>query len=116
VVLRPDLELSVNRFGSFDPGTGVATVAGRATCTPDTTGRAFTSLFQQRGHGVKIEAFRSTELICDGRPHPWSAPLVPASGEFKSGRAKFAAEASACNLLLCAQVHVERTILLIRGR
>jgi hypothetical protein len=113
-LLRPDLDFSVNRFGSVDPDTGVATVAGRATCTPETTGQAFTSLFQQTGHGATTSAFRFTELTCDGTEHPWSVPLVPASGKFKSGPANFAAEASACNLLDCRQLHFEQTIVLRR--
>lgn len=109
-LLRPDLVFSVDRFGRIDP-TGLVTVAGRATCTPETAGQAFTSLFQQRGHAETVSAFRFTELICDGTSHPWSVPLV-GSGSFKPGHAKFEAEASACNVLDCRQVHFEQTITL----
>jgi hypothetical protein len=108
----PELQLSVDGVGQFDPRTGVATVTGTVTCTAGASGQVFVSLSQQVGRIATIAGFGFAVFSCDGTEQPWSASVQPFSGEFKGGHANVVADAFVCNLAGCASDHVERTIVL----
>jgi hypothetical protein len=108
----PELQLSVDRFGQFDPRTGVATVTGTATCTAGASGGIFVSLSQQVGRIATISGFGSASLTCDGTDQPWSASVQPFSGKFAGGQASVVADAFVCNPAGCASDNVLRTIVL----
>jgi Family of unknown function (DUF6299) len=108
----PELDLSVDRFGRFDAGTGAATVTGTATCTSGAFGQVFLSLTQQVGRIATISGFGFADLTCDGTEQPWSVTVFPSTGLFKGGQATVVADAFACNPAGCASDHVEQTIVL----
>jgi hypothetical protein len=110
----PEVELGVDRFGRFDPQTGVATVTGTATCTAGASGQVFVNLSQQVGRVATIEGFGFAALSCDGTDQPWSASVQPFSGKFAGGHANLVADAFVCGPVACAFDRVERTIVLRR--
>jgi hypothetical protein len=106
-----ELELSVDRFGRFDPHSGVATVTGTATCTAGASGGVSVSLSQRVGRVATISGFGFTSFVCDGTDQPWSVSVQPFSGKFAGGQANVVADAFACTIA-CAFDRVERTIVL----
>jgi hypothetical protein len=108
------VDIGVDRFGSFNPHTGVATVTGTGTCTESPAGQVSVHLTQQKGD-VTTEGFGFGSFPCDGTEQPWSVEVFPVSLEFKGGHATVVAEAFACNLLGCSFDLVERTIVLRGG-
>jgi hypothetical protein len=110
VATPPEVQLSVNRSGRFDPRSGAATVSGTVTCTAGASGELDLSLSQAVGRVATISGFNFTELSCDGTMQPWSLSIQPFSGKFKGGHATVIADAFVCNAVECASDHVERTI------
>jgi hypothetical protein len=108
----PQLQLSLDRFGQFDPRTGAATVTGTATCTAGASGQVFVSVSQQVGRIATISGFGLAAFSCDGTEQPWSASVQPFSGKFAGGHANVVADGLACNPAGCAPDHVERSIVL----
>jgi hypothetical protein len=71
---------SVTQFGSVDPTTGAATIAGFVSCTQP----AFVTLsgqLKQTHGGVPITGFFSTFVACDGKT-PWSASIQTTTALF----------------------------------
>ena len=110
----PTVDIDVDRFGHFDPDTGLATVTGTGTCTDSPSGVVFVTL-NQRKDQVVTQGFGFVDLPCDGTEHAWSVEVVPVSGQFKGGHADAFVDASACNLAGCAFDHIDRTIVLRGG-
>jgi hypothetical protein len=107
----PMVDISVNRFGSFDAHTGVATVTGTVTCTESALAQIFASLAQER-EGVITSGFTFVNPLCDGTEHTWSATIQPFDGRFKGGPARAVVDVSACSAGTCASDDVARTIVL----
>jgi hypothetical protein len=110
----PEVEFTVDRFGSFDPRSGVATVTGMVTCTAGTTGAIGVNLTQRVGRVATISGFGFADLTCDGTEQTWSVTVQPFSGKFAGGHADVSADAFVCGPAGCASDHVERTIVLRR--
>ena len=111
----PEVHLSIDRFGSFDPRTGVATVTGTATCTDGASGNLDVSLTQQLAFAT-ISGNGFTNLLCDGTVQPWSVSVQPFNGKFKGGHAEAFATAFVGTPLGFAFDNVERTIQLRGAR
>jgi len=112
----PTLEITVNRYGTFNPRTGTATISGTYTCTNgdfidvfvdarQTVGRFFIS-----GSGGFFDFG-----TCDGEPHPWSAEIFPQNGVFRGGKTLTLTFAFSCGPFECASGFVEQRVQL-RGR
>ena len=85
-VSTPGVEIKVDRFGRFDPKTGVATLTGTFTCPSGLSGQISGSLSQRT-------TFASTganpiDVSCNGAAQPWSIAFTPLfGGKFRGGPA-----------------------------
>lgn len=89
----PGVELTVDRFGRFDPKTGVATVTGTFTCPSGHSGQISGELFQRSA----IEPTEKTvisntganpiDVTCNGAAQQWSIAFTPFAGKFRGGPA-----------------------------
>jgi hypothetical protein len=114
----PTLDITVNRFGTVNARTGVATISGSYTCTNgdfiDVSGEAR----QNVGRLVTIRGsfFFFDFGTCDGAPHSWSADVFPESGKFAGGKAMTVTFAISCGPFDCATGYVEQKIQLRGGK
>ena len=74
-VSTPGVEIKVDRFGRFDPKTGVATATGTFTCPSGLSGQISGELSQRT-------TFASTganpiDVSCNGAAQPWSIAFTP---------------------------------------
>ena len=93
-VSTPGVDLKVDRFGRFDPRTGVATLTGTLICPSGTTATISGDLSQR-------STFASTgqnpiEVACNGAAQPWSFAFTPLDGKFKGGPADVVLGVSVC--------------------
>jgi hypothetical protein len=84
-VSTPGVEIKVDRFGRFDPKTGVATVTGTFTCPTGLPGQINGGLSQRT-------AFADTggnpiDVTCNGAAQRWSIALTPFAGKVTGGPA-----------------------------
>jgi hypothetical protein len=112
----PTLEISVNRYGTFNPRTGTATISGTYTCTNGDFIDVFVDARQTVG---RFFIFGSGGFFdfgtCDGEPHPWSAEIFPQNGVFRGGKTLTLTFAFSCGPFECASGFVEQRVQL-RGR
>ena len=112
----PEIDVTVDPIGSFDPSTGTATITGTVTCSE---GAEFAfvdvSLSQRVGRFI-IRGFGGTEVTCDGTSQAWSVEVFGETGLFKGGRAEAGVFAQACNVVLCSFDFEEATVRLRGGR
>jgi Family of unknown function (DUF6299) len=113
----PTLDITVNRFGTVNTRTGVATISGTFTCTNGDFIDVFVNASQNVGRLVTI--YGSGEFFdfgtCDGAPHNWSAAVFPQSGKFAGGKALTVTIAFTCGAFECADGFVEQTVQLRGG-
>jgi hypothetical protein len=116
----PPLEahFTIDRFGSFDPRTGSATVRGTATCSSGAYAFVGLNLAQPVG-GSRLATITGSGgayiSSCDGSPHPWSAEVQPATGgRFVGGHASVSANFGACNGFDCKFESAQQDISLRR--
>lgn len=83
--LVPDLDFSVNQYGSFDSRSGAATVRGSYTCSAGANFIIFVDGVQKVGRGA-VTGFEVFEGVCDNTLHPWSVVLIPDFGKFAGGQ------------------------------
>lgn len=110
----PEIQLTVDPFGSFNSRTGSATIRGSITCVGgDEFGKngIDVQLTQTVGR-VKIAAQGGTEFACDGTTRPWALELSSPSGKFAGGKAAVVAHAVACNDFGCDEDSVDRAVTL----
>lgn len=81
----PDIELSLNRYGSFDSRTGAATVSGSITCSAGADFSIFVDASQKVGRG-SVTGFGSVDGTCDGTLQHWSIVVEANSGKFAGGK------------------------------
>ena len=85
--LVPDVDFTVNRYGSFDSRTGAATLSGSYSCSAGASFVIFVDAVQKVGRG-SVVGFEVFEGSCDGTLHPWSVVVAPDSGKFAGGQVK----------------------------
>jgi hypothetical protein len=114
----PTVDITVNPFGEFNAGTGVATISGTYTCTNGDFISVNGNARQNVGRVATIFGFFGfgDSGTCDGEPHSWSAEVFPQSGKFKGGKAISVTFAFSCGPFLCADGFVEQTVQLRGGR
>jgi hypothetical protein len=112
----PEAHVTIDRFGSFDQRTGVATVTGTLTCTGNGGGGVYTSLVQPVGRIATISGYGFADgAACDGSPHPWSTQIEPYSGgKFAGGHATASVSAFVCNESGCASDDAQQQVTLRR--
>ena len=112
----PTLDITVNRYGTFNSKTGTATISGTYTCTNGDFIDVFVDARQNVGRFTIVGSGVFFDVgTCDGASHNWSAEVFPQNGKFKGGKALTVTFAVSCGLVECATGYVEQTVLL-RGK
>jgi hypothetical protein len=115
-VLSPTVDITVNRFGTVNARSGVATISGTYTCTNGQSIEMFGNARQNVGR-FSISGFFGVfdSGTCDEAPHSWSADVVPQGGKFAGGKTMTVTLAWSCGPFECANGYVERTVQLRGG-
>ena len=92
----PGVDLKVDRFGRFDPKTGVATLAGTLICPSGTTASVSGELSQRTTSASTGQ--NPIVVPCNGAAQPWSIAFTPLDGKFKGGPADVLLGVSVCCL------------------
>jgi hypothetical protein len=112
----PTVDITVDRFGTFNSNTGTAIVSGTYICTNGDFIDVFVDARQNVGRFVILGSGAFFDFgTCDGEPHPWSAEIFPQNGKFKGGKTLTLTFAISCGLFECGFGFVEQTVQL-RGR
>jgi len=113
-VATPTLDaFTVNRTGTVNTKTGVATISGTFACSGgdflevDVEASQPVGRFTIRGFGSFV-----ADGVCDGTSRPWRADVVPDNGKFAGGKAMTANFATACGPLECADGYLEVSVML----
>lgn len=108
----PVVDIAVDRFGSVNPRTGIATISGTYSCTNGFFLDVFVSARQAVGRIATIsgDGFFTDFDTCDGTPRPWAVDLIPYSGKFAGGKALTVTFAVSCGNFTCSEGFVEQTI------
>jgi hypothetical protein len=78
------IDVTIDRFGSVKPPTGVVTLQGTITCSRPVSASIFGNAEQRAGR-VFIRGFFGTSIDCNGET-PWSATFEGENGRFVGGR------------------------------
>lgn len=81
-----EVDLSIDRFGSFLSQTGEAVISGILTCSEPALAFLDANVRQEVGRFI-LGGFGFTEFECDGET-AWSATISPDTGLFRGGSAK----------------------------
>jgi Family of unknown function (DUF6299) len=113
----PTLDITVNRFGTVNARSGVATISGTYTCTDAGFFQTSVSARQNVGRFFTILGSGSFSDFgtCDGELHRWSANVFPQSGKFGGGKTMTVTFALSCGSFQCADGFVEQTVQLRGG-
>jgi len=111
----PEIDVTVNRTGSFNSKTGAATITGTVTCVGDADFAGIETEVRQNVGRFTIVGFGFTEVTCDGATRPWSLEVIPDNGKFSGGKAVTVTLAFACGVFDCG-VDFEERIVQLRGK
>jgi hypothetical protein len=112
----PTVDVTVNRTGTFNSRTGVATISGTYTCTDGEFIDLFVDATQNVGRFAVVGSGEFFDFgTCDGTSHAWSAEVFPANGKFAGGKAMTVTFTFSCGPFDCAEGFVEQTVRL-RGK
>jgi hypothetical protein len=112
----PELSLTVNPRGTFDPQTGGAVISGTVTCTGVAEFSFIDVSVRQKVGRLFIDGYGFIEgFACDGTTQAWSADIFPFSGIFKGGRAITVTFAVACGTFSCGE-GFDESIVTLSGR
>lgn len=106
----PTLDVTVNPTGWFDSKTGLATISGTITCSPDAGAALIETQLTQRVGRMLIRGFAWGEEACDDTTHVWSVDVAGDNGLFKGGKAANVTFSVACGLAFCSEYFSEQTI------
>ncbi len=113
VEASPGVELSVDRFGQFDPETGVVTLTGTLTCPSGFSGTVSGSLTQQQGDQTTTGTnIRAINVPCNGAPQQWSGAFPSFDGKFEGGPADASVDAVVCLTGGCLADHADQSLIL----
>lgn len=113
----PTVDITVNRFGTVNARTGVATISGTYTCTNGDFIDVFVDARQNVG---RFTIFGSGSFFdfgtCDGASHTWAADVFPQNGKFAGGKTLTVTFAFSCGPFECGVGFVEQKVQLRGGR
>ena len=113
----PTVDITVNRFGTVNAQTGVATISGTYTCTDGDFIDIFVDARQNVGRFAILGSGGFFDFgTCDGTSHTWSADVFPQNGKFKGGKTLTLNFAQSCGLFECGFGFAERTVQLRGGK
>jgi len=110
----PQVSLSVDTTGTFDPRSGSASVNGTFTCTGVADFSGIQGQLTQTVGRFSVSGFFFTSAPCDGVAHTLTAQVTPQNGKFAGGPATVQAFGFACNASGCGQAEVTRQVRLSR--
>jgi hypothetical protein len=112
----PEVSITIDPVGHFDPHDGTATVSGTYTCIGEAEFIGIDGSLRQRVGRLIVTGFFFVEegLECSGGPLPWSATVIPDNGRFAGGRATASVFIFACGPFVCGEDSEEATIRLRR--
>jgi len=110
----PTIDVTVNRFGTFNSKTGAATISGTVTCEGEAQFAFLEVNLRQDVGRFTIRGFNGTDVTCDGVTRPWTLEVVADNGKFAGGKALSVTFAVACGLFECGIDFEERTVQLRR--
>jgi len=113
----PKVDISVDRFGTVNPRTGVATISGTYTCSNGDYLYVYVEARQNVGRIASISgsSYFFDSGTCDGTPRAWSADVLPQNGKFAGGKSLTLTFAQSCGQSACSTGYVERTVQLRDG-
>ena len=113
----PTVDITVNRFGTVNSQTGVATISGMYTCTDGDFIDVFVDARQNVGRFAILGTGGFFDFgTCDGTAHTWSADVFPQNGKFKGGKALTLTFAFSCGAFECGAGFAEQTVQLRGGK
>jgi hypothetical protein len=110
----PQIDVTVDRSGTFNRVTGSATITGTVTCDASAEFAFIDVQLTQTVGRFIVSGFGESEIVCDGTTQPWSVEVFGSSGLFKGGRALSVTTAVACGLFDCG-FDFEETSVKLRG-
>jgi uncharacterized protein DUF6299 len=110
----PEVSLTVDPVGTFDPKSGNATVSGTVTCTGVADFSGINGDLTQTVGRFTISGFFFSSFVCDGTTQSWTATVTSSNGRFGGGQATVRATAFACNQSGCGQDSVTEQVRLKR--
>lgn len=111
----PEIDITVDPTGTFNPQTGSATISGTVTCSGDADFASVEVELRQRVGRFVITGFGWMDPFCDGTTQPWSIEVTGSNGLFKGGQAVAVTFAIACGEFDCGFDFEEATVRL-RGK
>jgi hypothetical protein len=108
----PTVDVTVDPVGHFNKD-GTATISGTVTCSGSADFSFIEVSVRQTVGRIFINGFGSTDFVCDGETHAWSAVVYPDNGVFKGGRTATVTVATSCGVFDCGQ-DFEETIVKLR--
>jgi len=111
----PQLGLTVNPTGSFNPHTGSATISGTYECTNAFFVDIFGDVSQRVGRFTIRGFFSTFDVQCDGEVHQWSAEVFSDNGKFAGGKAMTVTFGFSCGIIFCTDAFVVQTVQLKGG-
>jgi hypothetical protein len=111
----PEVSLTVDPVGTFDPQSGSATISGTVTCTGTADFAGINGSVTQTVGRFTINGFFFTSFTCDGTTQTWTATTTSNNGKFAGGQATVEASAFACNVSGCGQDFVTQRVRLKRS-
>jgi hypothetical protein len=110
----PEIDITVDRVGSFDARTGSATISGTVMCSSDVLFAFLDTELRQTVGRFTVTGSAVSGLTCDGTTRPWSVEVVPDNGSFAGGKAASVTFATACGAFQCG-IDFEERIVQLRG-
>jgi uncharacterized protein DUF6299 len=110
----PEVSLTVDPVGTFDPKSGSATISGTVTCTGTADFAGINGNVTQTVGRFTINGFFFTSFTCDGTTQAWTATVTSSNGKFAGGQATVQASAFACNQSGCGSDSVTQQVRLKR--
>lgn len=111
----PELTLTVDPVGRFDPKTGTATLSGTWSCSGVADFAEIDGQLTQRVGRFTISGTFFLDIgPCDGSLQSWNAVVYPQNGSFAGGKGASMSFTSACGPAFCGSAFVDQNIQLKR--
>lgn len=111
--VSPSVSLTVDRYGTVNAKTGVATISGSYACENGDFIDVFVDASQSVGRFI-VRGFGEFFDVgtCDGTSRRWSAQVFGDNGRFAGGKTMTVSFATSCGAVECADGYQEQTVML----
>jgi hypothetical protein len=110
----PEIDVTVDGVGRFNPATGGATISGTVTCSAEAAYAFVYVELRQRAGRLLLTGTGGVDVYCDGSVQAWSAEVFAWNGLFTGGRATAMVFGTACGIFDCGFAEQQRTVRLRR--